>query len=112
MASVRQQKLARLIQRELGEYFRKEARNIAPGSMITVTVVRMTPDLGLAKSYLSIFGNANKEELILKIREMSPLIRRELGNLIKNQVRRVPELYFYIDDSLDYANEIEELLKK
>ena len=112
MATVRQNKLARLIQRELGEYFRKEAGVIAPGCMISVTVVRMTPDLGLAKSYLSVFGNTDKEALILKIREMSPGIRRELGNLIRNQVRRVPELYFYIDDSLDYANRIDDLLKK
>ena len=112
MTSVRQHKSARLIQRELGEFFRRESRSSFDSAMISVTIVRMTPDLGLAKCYLSIFGVEDAEELLGKIRAMGPGIRRDLGNKIKKQVRHIPELYFYLDDSLDYAEQIDDLLKK
>jgi ribosome-binding factor A len=110
MTSIRQNKAARLIQRELSEYFRK--RNWGKGTLISVTMVRITPDLGLAKCYLSLFNVPEPEEMLETIREKSGEIRGELGFAIKNQVRHVPQLHFYIDDSLDYAEQINDLLKQ
>ena len=112
MASVRQNKSARLIQKELSEYFRSYAKSYFKGAMISVTIVRITPDLGLAKCYLSIFGSVDNNELIDSIRKRSAEIRGVLGSKIKNQVRHIPELHFYIDDSLDYAEQIDDLLNK
>ena len=79
--------------------------------MITVTIVRITPDLGLAKCYLSIFGAGEPDTIVLQVRKMSSEIRKNLGIKIKNQVRHIPELHFYLDDSLDYAEQIDDLLK-
>ncbi len=111
MDSVRQQKVNKLIQKELAEIFRSEARNLFGGGFITVTVVRVSPDLGYAKVYLSIMGN--KRDAIFKLVETNKTpIRKKLGLLIGKQVRVVPDLTFFIDDSLDYAMKIEELLKK
>jgi len=80
--------------------------------MVSVTVVRMSPDMGLAKVYLSVFGVENKEDVIESIKVNSKAIRHELSQITKNQLRRVPELMFYLDDSLDYAEEIDQLLNK
>ena len=80
--------------------------------MISVTVVRMTPDLGLAKIYLSVFPLNKGEDPLFEVRENTPKLRHELGNRIRHQLRIVPELLFMIDDSLDYVENIERLLKK
>jgi ribosome-binding factor A len=101
-----------LIQRELGEYFRKSGSTYGRGALITVTMVRITPDLGLAKCYLSLFNVEEPEEMLHLIRDKSGEIRGELGFAIKNQVRHIPQLNFYIDDSLDYAEQINDLLKQ
>ena len=79
--------------------------------MITVTTVRISPDLSVAKIYLSIFPPKETEETLAAVKEIIPQIRHELGNLVRNQLRIVPELVFYIDDSLDYIEKIENLLK-
>ena len=110
MASVRQNKASRLIQKELSNIFQKDARELFRGAMVSVTVVRMSPDLKLAKVYLSFFGVADKEAMIRHINDIQGDIRRRLGNLMKHQLRYIPELHFYHDDSLDYAEEIENLL--
>lgn len=112
MSSTRQNKVARLLQKELAEIFQREARGMFGGAFITVTGVKVSPDLGVAKVYLSFMAVKDKEALLAKIREQGKEIRKHLGLRIKHQLRIVPELIFYIDDSLDYAERIDELLKK
>jgi ribosome-binding factor A len=112
MDSVRQNKINRLLQKELASIFQSESRNIFPGKLITVTVVRVSPDLGLAKVYLSIFPHNQGEDLIGPVNEHSKTIRSLLGQNIRHQVRVIPELSFYIDDSMDYVEKIDQLLRK
>jgi ribosome-binding factor A len=112
MESVRQQKINKLVAKELAEIFRSEARNLFNGAFITVTTVRVSPDLGLAKVYLSIMATNEKTDVFKMVNDQNYLIRKKLGLLVGKQLRVVPELAFYIDDSLDYAMKIEELLKK
>ena len=111
MASNRQLKVAKQIQQDLAEIFRLKAAEFS-GNMISVTHVEMTPDLGTAKVYLSIFPAPDKQQILTDIKAETKGIRFELGKKIKNQLRKVPELYFYLDDSLDQAERISELLKK
>ena len=111
MESTRQRKVSRLIQKELGDVFQREGQAFAQGSMITVTVVRVTPDLSHAKVFLSIFPSKNKQEVIKTISEDVKKIRHELGKRVRSQLRTIPEIYFYIDDTLDYVENIENLLK-
>lgn len=80
--------------------------------MVSVTVVRMSPDMGVAKAYLSIFGVDEKADVVKNIKVNTKNIRHELSQITRNQLRRVPELLFYEDDSLDYAAEIDDLLDK
>ncbi len=112
MESNRQQKIARLLQRELSELFRKEGFNYAPGRMLTVSKVTVSPDLGLAKAYLSIFPSTTAEEDLKKIVAHTKTIRFNLGKIIKNQLRVVPDLAFFLDDTLDYLENIDNLLEK
>ena len=111
MDSIRQSKVNKLLLKELSEIFRSESRNLFGGAFITVTVVRVSPDLGMAKIYLGIMGNNGKTSLKM-IEEKNKEIRKRVGNALGKQLRVIPELHFYIDDSLDYAMKIEELLKK
>ncbi len=110
MASTRQQKISRLLQKEMGQIFQQMSPEFG-GNMITVTVVRVSPDLAIAKVYLSIFPATDKEQVLETVRERTAAIRGQLGNLIRNQVRIIPALYFYLDDSLDYIENIDRLLK-
>jgi ribosome-binding factor A len=112
MDTTRQNKISRLLQKDLSEIFLLEFKNSFPGALITVTKVRVTSDLSIAKVYLSIFATASKDTVLLKIKEHSKEVRHLLGNRIKNQLRVVPNLEFYIDDSLDYLENIENLLKQ
>jgi ribosome-binding factor A len=111
MDSVRQSKIARLVQKELAIYFQMESRNLLPGRMITVTVVRVTPDMGLAKVYLSIFPKEQNADYLEVVNKHTKAIRAFLGNKIRHQVRIIPELAFYLDDSMDYVEKIDRLLK-
>ncbi len=111
MESTRQQKINRLLQKELADIFQRESRNLFQGKMISVTVVRVTPDLSLARSYLSIFPTDNIRAILKEIRIANPKIRGMLGRRVGKQLRIIPELEFYIDDSLDYIEHIDELLK-
>ena len=79
--------------------------------MITVTVVRISPDLGVAKVYLSIFPGENAQEAVQAITDKAGLVRSELGNKLRNQLRHIPEFVFFLDDSLDVIDRIEDLLK-
>lgn len=112
MESTRQQKVARLIQKELAEFMRTSSRNFGSGVMISVTVVRVTPDLGLAKVYLSVFPSDKGDEIVKQIQDRAQTLRYDLGKIVRNQLRVIPELHFYIDDSLDYADRIDELLSE
>lgn len=111
MESTRQQKINRLLQKELADIFQKESRTMFMGKLISVTVVRVTPDLGLARAYLSIFPTDGIREVLKEIRIANPKIRGLLGRRVGKQLRVVPELEFYIDDSLDYIENIDNLLK-
>ncbi|MGQ1908975.1 30S ribosome-binding factor RbfA [Marinifilum sp. RC60d5] len=110
MESTRQSKVSRLLQKDLGEIFQVESRNLFGGRMISVTTVRISPDLGLAKVYLSIFPSDKSEETLQLIKMSSKNIRRILGRRVGKQLRIVPELAFFIDDSLDYIENIDSLL--
>lgn len=112
MESTRQQKVGRLLQKEMGEYLQQNSREFLPGKMITVTVVRVSPDLGVAKVYLSIFPLKKDENPIEAIQAHSGKIRNDIGQKIRNQLRAIPEFIYYLDDSLDYIDNIDNLLKE
>jgi len=111
MDSVRQNKIARLIQKELAVLFQAESKNLFPGRMITVTMVRVTPDLALAKVYLSVFPLKKDEDIVAQVKPHSKHLRSILGQNIRHQVRVIPDLVFYLDDSMDYFERIDKLLK-
>lgn len=107
---MRQQKVGRLIQKELGDIFLLDSKNIQ-GTLISVTEVRISPDLGFAKVFLSIFPSEKGEELIKNISANNKSIRYELGKRVGKQLRIIPELAFSLDTSLDYLENIDNLLK-
>ncbi len=109
MESKRQQKFSRLIQKELAEIFQKEVPHLFAGAYISVSVVRVSPDLGVAKVYLSVMMAQNNEALLLEIRANTKTIRHLLAQRIKKQVRVIPELIFYLDDTAEYAANIDKL---
>jgi ribosome-binding factor A len=111
MESVRQRKISSMIQQEMSIILQARSTEFM-NKIITVTVVRVSPDLGYAKIYLSIFPEDKKEEVFELIQMNTNNFRYELGNKIRNQIRKIPEIEFYIDDSLDYADKIDQLLKK
>ncbi len=111
METLRQQKVSRLIQKELAGIFFKVTPGFIPGKMVTVTQVRISPDLLEVKAYLSVFPSKDADEVLKMIRTKTPEIRLSLGNILKKNLRRIPNLSFFIDDSLDYAERIDELLK-
>jgi ribosome-binding factor A len=112
MDSQRQLKVSRLIQKELGEIFQRETRMLFGNALITVTQVRVSPDLGVAKVYVSLFNVPDNKALLETIKTHTKEIRMKLSDRIGKQVRIIPNLTFYHDDSLDYAMRIDELLKK
>jgi ribosome-binding factor A len=113
MESLRQQKVNKLLAKELAEIFRSESRSMFGGGFITVTGVRVSPDLSSAKVYLSIMGGSKDKGVIFKmIQDQTNVVRKKLGFIVGKQLRIVPELMFFIDDSLDYAMKIDALLKK
>ncbi len=111
MESTRISKIERLLQKELGDIFLRQAKQM-PGVLISVSAVRVSPDLSVAKAYLSIFPSERGKELIEAIRTNTKAIRYDLGQRVRTQLRIIPELTFFIDDSLDYIEHIDELLKK
>ena len=110
MDNKRQQKFARLIQKDLGEIFQKETRDLFEGAFITVTEVKVSPDLGIARVYLSFMLAKNKTMLMDSIEDQSKTIRQRLANRIRHQVRVIPELHFYLDESADYAARMDEII--
>ena len=112
MESIRQNKISRLIQKEMGEMFQSEMAALRGHSMITVTHVSVTRDLSLARIHLSLFATQDKTALFKKITESKKEIRHALAIRVKSQLRVVPELEFFIDDALDYIEHIDQLLKQ
>lgn len=110
--STRQQKISSQIRRDISDIFLKEARDLVQGAMVSVTVVRVSPDLSFAKIYLSVFPYSKAEEIVNRLTENVWLVRRALGQRVRNQLRIVPELDFRLDDSLEYIENIDNLLKK
>ncbi len=111
MESTRQKKISRLIQKEVAGIFLKKGGEIAPGKMVSVTKVRISPDLSFARIYVSIFPSNTNDAIMKSLHEHSPKIRYEMGQKVRSQLRIVPEIAFYIDDSLDYIDNIDRLLK-
>jgi len=109
--SKRQQKISRLVQRDLGEIFQMDAKGYFSKAFITVTRVRISPDLSMARVYLSLMKVKDKENFIQTINEKKGLVRRFLGERIGKNVRIVPDLHFYLDDSAEYADHIDQILK-
>ncbi|MBM6960315.1 30S ribosome-binding factor RbfA [Bacteroides caecigallinarum] len=110
METTRQNKIARLIQKELSEIFLAQTKSM-PGVLVSVSVVRISPDMSYARAYLSIFPSERAEEIVKNINANAKAIRFELGGRVRHQLRIIPELKFFIDDSLDYAEKIDQLLK-
>jgi ribosome-binding factor A len=101
-----------LLQKEMSEIFEFEIRGMLQGGMVTITKVNVTRDLSIARFYLSIFAVKDRDKLLEEIRAHVPELRYRLGNRIAKQVRIIPHLEFFVDDSLDYIENIEKLLKE
>ena len=112
MSSLRQNKVSRLLLEELSIIFQQNGTDWFPNTMISVTVVRVSPDLSFAKVYLSVFGATEPKDCVKGMNENSKVVRGILGKVIKKQLRIVPEIAFYLDDSLDYAEALDEALKQ
>ena len=111
MQETRQNKIARLLQKELSLIFQQQTR-ATHGVMVSVTRVKISPDLSICTAYLSIFPSEKAEEILTNINANGKSVRYELVTRVRNQLRIVPELRFFIDDSLDYIDRIDELLNK
>lgn len=111
MQETRQNRISRLLQKELSLIFQSQTR-MMHGVMVSVTRVKISPDLSVCTAYLSIFPSDKGEELLTNIQTNEKTIRYELGTRVRNQLRIIPALRFFIDDSLDYIEHIDELLKK
>lgn len=110
MESTRQLKVARQIQKDVGEILRREAAGLFPGAMVSVTQVRVSPDLGFAKLFLSVFPFARAAEVIDALGKHNKAIRGALGKRMAHQLKGIPELAFHLDDSLEYIENIDNLL--
>jgi len=110
MESKRQNKFSRLLQRDLGDIFQKDIKGLFDNAFITVTQVKVSPDLGVAKVYLSFLNTSDSDKLMYKVNLHKGEVRKVLGNRISKQVKKVPELIFYHDDSAQYAAHIDKLL--
>ncbi|MBN1111636.1 MAG: 30S ribosome-binding factor RbfA [Bacteroidales bacterium] len=111
MDSTRQHKISRLLQRDMAELVQLNSKSWFGGIMVTVSGVKITSDLSIAKIYVSIFPAKDKQQIIDILEQNGSYLRLELGKRIKNQLRIVPALRFYIDDSLDYVENIDKILK-
>lgn len=112
METTRQPKIARQIQRDIADIFQKEGRDLLRGTLVTVTEVRVSPDFNYAKIYVSIFPFDKAPETMAVLDKQNRFIRRELGRRIKDQLKSVPEIQFFLDDSLEYIEHIEKALKE
>lgn len=109
MEGKRQAKIARLLQKELSEIFRRQTAALG-NTLVTVSAVRVSPDLSVAKAYLSIFPPEKSKDILANIQKQSKTVRYELAQAVKTVLRKCPDLQFYLDDSLDYIENIDRLL--
>ena len=112
MESTRQKKVSRLVQKELSVIFQQLTQEILGNIMVSVTIVRISPDLADANIFLSIFPIDDPNEALKVVKRSTIMIRKKLGESVRNQLRIVPTLQFHLDDSAAYAEEIDRLLKK
>jgi ribosome-binding factor A len=112
MDSIRQQKISKLLQRELSDLLLKEIKHLCGKALVTVTMARITADLGIAKFYLSVFATEDKNSIVKEFTLNSSEVRYLLGKRLRNQLRHIPEIQFYLDDSLDFIEKIDIALKK
>ena len=110
METTRQNKISRLLQKELSEIFLLQTKAM-PGILVSVSTVRISPDMSIARVYLSVFPSEKAEEMVKKINDNLKSSRYELGTRVRHQLRIIPELKFFVDDSLDYIEKIDSLLK-
>lgn len=110
METTRQNKIARLIQKELSDIFLLQTKAMN-GVLVSVSVVRISPDMSVARAYLSVFPSERSEEIVKNINDNMKSIRYELGSRVRHQLHIIPELKFFVDDSLDYIENIDRLLK-
>lgn len=109
MESKRQQKVGRQIQKDLGDILQKEASHLLGGALVTVTGVKVSPDLSIARAYISVLPDDKKDTLLEALRENGKLLRQKLGERVRHQLRIVPELHLYLDNTLEYAEKIDKL---
>lgn len=112
MENTRQQRIAKQIQRDVAEIFQRDLADTLRGTLVTVTAVRVSPDLGYAKIYVSIFPFERAQATLAAIEQQNRTIRGALGRRMRNDVKSIPELQFFVDDSLEYIENIDSLLKK
>jgi ribosome-binding factor A len=112
METQRQKKIGGLLQQDLADILQRAASQGAPGTLISISKVNVTSDLSIARVYVSIFPTAKAGEIMKEIKATGPVIRHEMAQRTRNQLRRMPELHFYLDDSLEYIDGIERSLKK
>ena len=112
MENTRQEKIAKQIQRDIAEIFQRDIAESLRGVLVTVTAVRVSPDLGYAKIYVSVFPFHKAQATLDIINQQNRLIRGALGRRMRFQVKVIPELQFFVDDSLEYIENIDSLLKK
>ena len=111
MQTIRQKKISRQLQKDLAEIINTEGRTLFGTTLLSITIVRVSADLSIARVYISVFGNQKKEDFLSQVNLKRGLIRKKLGIRVRNQMRKVPELKFFLDDSVDYADNIQQLLK-
>ena len=111
METTRQQKIAKQIQKDAADIFQKEGAQIIRGALVTVTAVRVSPDFCYAKIYVSIFPFEQSGEVMQRLEHQNWFIRRALGQRLRNQLKNVPEIQFFLDDSLEYIENIDKALK-
>ncbi len=111
METTRQNKIARLIQKELSEIFMLQTKAMK-GVLVSVSACRISPDMSICRAYLSVFPSERSQEIVKNINDNMKAIRYELGVRVRFQLRIIPELKFFVDDSLDYIENIDNLLKK
>ena len=110
METTRQNKISRLLQKELSEIFLLQTKAM-PGVLVSVSAVRISPDMSIARVYLSVFPSEKAEEIVKNVNDNMKTIRYELGTRVRHQLRIIPELKLFVDDSLDYIEKIDSLLK-
>ena len=111
MQETRLNRIARLLQKELSLIFQSQTRAMH-GVMVSVTRCKVSPDMGICTAYLSVFPSERSQEIVENITKNEKTVRYELGTRVRNQLRIIPELRFFVDDSLDYIERIDELLKQ